>query len=109
MEALTCQLPGGDRLSTILSRAGNDAALQHATRCCLRTAIGSFATGRYSSPRKCGVSSNKRVHLTARPGTRLALSAPRPHSPHGHAQGARPSRPAGDAQRWTDVSGVAIE
>ena len=44
---------------------------------------------------------NYRVHLTARPGTRLALSAPRPLSPTGRAQGARPPRPAGDAGRST--------
>ena len=42
---------------------------------------------------------NYRVNLTVRPGTRLALSAPRPHSSHGRAQGARPSRPAGYAGR----------
>ena len=43
---------------------------------------------------------NYRVHLTRRSVTRLALSALRPHSPHGRAQGARPPRPAGDAGRW---------
>ena len=43
--------------------------------------------------------SNNRVNLTVRPVTRLALSAPRPLSPHGRAQGARPSRPAGYAER----------
>ena len=45
---------------------------------------------------------NYRVNLTVRPGTRLALSAPRPHSSHGRAQGARPPRPAGDAGRWPE-------
>ena len=47
------------------------------------------------------VLANKRVNLTGRPGTRLAV--PRPHiCPKGSAQGARPSRPAGYAQRWAD-------
>ena len=44
---------------------------------------------------------NYRVHLTVRSVTRLALSAPRPHFSHGRAQGARPPRPAGDAERST--------
>ena len=49
------------------------------------------------------VLANKRVNLTGRPGTRLAVSAP-PHIPSkARAQGARPSRPAGYAQRWTAV------
>ena len=45
---------------------------------------------------------NKRVNLTGRPGTRLAVSAPPHISSKGLGQGARPSRPAGYAQRWTD-------
>ena len=47
------------------------------------------------------VLANKRVNLTGRSGTRLAV--PRPHTcPKGSPQGARPSRPAGYAQRWAD-------
>src|SRR5439155_5922079 len=46
------------------------------------------------------VPSNKRVNLTGRPGTRLAVSAPPHISSKGLGQGARPSRPAGYAQRY---------
>ena len=45
---------------------------------------------------------NKRVNLTGRPGTRLAVAAPPHISPKGREQGARPSRPAGYAQRCAD-------
>src|SRR5439155_10294461 len=48
------------------------------------------------------VPSNKRVNLTGRPGTRLAVSAPPHISSKGLGQGARPSRPAGYAQRCAD-------
>ena len=47
------------------------------------------------------VLANKRVNLTGRPGTRLAVSAPPHISSKGLGQGARPSRPAGYAQRYT--------
>src|SRR5262249_29117748 len=47
-----------------------------------------------------GGPSNMRMHLTVRPVTRLAGVAPPPISPQGGAQGARPSRPAGDARRY---------
>jgi len=40
-----------------------------------------------------------RLNLTVRPVTRLAVSAPHTHFPHGSAQGARPSRPAGYPRR----------
>ena len=40
------------------------------------------------------------MQLTGRPGTHLAVSAPPHISPKGREQGARPSRPAGYAQRW---------
>ena len=44
---------------------------------------------------------NYRVNLPWRPVTRLALQAP-PHTcPQGRAQGARPSRHAGYAERYT--------
>jgi len=46
---------------------------------------------------------NKRVNLTVRPVTRLAGRLPEPDS-HGHAQGARPSRPAGYARRYAHMS-----
>ena len=42
---------------------------------------------------------NNAMHLTVRPVTRPAREAPHPTPPSGRAQGARPSRPAGDAQR----------
>ena len=48
------------------------------------------------------VPSNKRVNLTGRPGTRLAVSAPPHISSKAHEQGARPSRPAADRERCTD-------
>src|SRR5437667_3778815 len=49
------------------------------------------------------VLANKRVNLTGRPGTRLAVSAPPHISSKGLGQGARPSRPAGYAQRSTEM------
>ena len=45
------------------------------------------------------VLANKRVNLTGRPGTRLAVSAPPHISSKAHEQGARPSRPAADRER----------
>ena len=49
---------------------------------------------------------NYRVNLTVRPVTRLAVQAP-PHTcPQGHAQGARPSRPAGYAERYAVSTGT---
>ena len=42
---------------------------------------------------------NKRMNLTARPVTRLAVQAPPRSSSQGDGQGARPSRPAGYARR----------
>src|SRR5437773_10381659 len=50
------------------------------------------------------VLANKRVNLTGRPGTRLAVSAPPHISSKGLGQGARPSRPAGYAQRYRALS-----
>jgi len=51
------------------------------------------------------VLANKRVNLTGRPVTHLAVSAPPHISSKGLRQGARPSRPAGYAQRYADLSG----
>ena len=51
----------------------------------------------------CSVSQtphNNAMQQTGRPGTRLAVSAPPHISSKGLGQGARPSRPAGYAQRW---------
>ena len=48
------------------------------------------------------VLANKRVNLTGRPGTRLAVSAPPHISSKGLGQGARPSRPAADRERCAD-------
>ena len=45
--------------------------------------------------------SNNGVNLPVWPVTRLAVSAPRPHTPYGRAQVARPSQPAGYAGRST--------
>src|SRR5439155_402898 len=44
---------------------------------------------------------NNAMQLTGRPGTHLAVPAPPHISPNGDAQGARPSRPAADRERWT--------
>ena len=44
--------------------------------------------------------SNNAMQLTGRPGTHLAVSAPPHISPKGGAQGARPSRPAADRERY---------
>ena len=100
MKVLTSGLPGGGRLSAICSRAERNvvplkARLLHR----VRAVVFSFAPSRYRNAPKCEASSNNAIHLTVRPVTRLALSAPRPHSPHGRAQAARPSRPAGDRGR----------
>src|SRR5256885_16651350 len=46
------------------------------------------------------VLANKRMQLTGRPGTHLAVSAPPHISSKGLGQGARPSRPAADRGRW---------
>jgi len=43
---------------------------------------------------------NNAMQLTGRPGTHLAVSAPPRISPKGGAQGARPSRPAADRERY---------
>src|SRR5881409_3932191 len=48
-----------------------------------------------------GGSYNYAMQLTGRPGTHLAGSAPPHISPKGGAQGARPSRPAADRERYT--------
>ena len=47
--------------------------------------------------------SNKRMNLTVRPVTRLAV-APTPISSNGGGQGACPSRPAGYPRRSTDLT-----
>jgi len=51
---------------------------------------------------------NKQMNLTVRPVTRLADLLPIRDS-HGHAQGARPSRPAGYLRRCADSVMSEIE
>src|SRR5439155_15338196 len=51
---------------------------------------------------------NNAMQQTGRPGTRLAVSAPPHISSKAHEQGARPSRPAADRERYRAPFPVAL-